>query len=129
VENDLPDAVVETLLDVCRRNAGLFQRYFKMKAQWLGLPSGKLRRYDIYAPLAPSEKKFDYAAGIQTVMHSYRAFSPQVAELAQRETEIPEHRAHGDLRRLRATIVRTPLRDRTPTSFRRTGLHLRELRD
>jgi oligoendopeptidase F len=84
VENDLPDAVVETLLDVCRKNAGLFQRYFKMKAQWLGLPSGKLRRYDIYAPLAASDKKFDYATAIQMVMHSYRAFSPEVAELAQR---------------------------------------------
>ena len=82
VENDLPDEVVETLLEVCRKNVGLFQRYFKMKAQWLGL--GQLRRYDIYAPLAPSEKKFDYALGMQMVMDSYRAFSPAVMELAQR---------------------------------------------
>ena len=82
VENDLPDEVVETLLAVCRKNADVFQRYFKMKAQWLGL--GKLRRYDIYAPLTPSEKKFDYAAAKQMVMDSYRAFSPEVADLAQR---------------------------------------------
>lgn len=82
VENDLPDEVVETLLDVCRRNAGMFQRYFKMKAQWLGLDA--LRRYDIYAPLTPSDKKFDYAVAKQMTMDSYRAFSPQVAKLAQR---------------------------------------------
>src|SRR5688572_15554090 len=50
VENDLPDEMVETLLAVCRQNVDVFQRYFKMKAQWLGLPTGKLRRYDIYAP-------------------------------------------------------------------------------
>ena len=82
VVNDLTDDVVETLLSVCRKNANVFQRYFKMKAQWLGLE--KLRRYDIYAPLTPSEKKFDYSIAKQMVMHSYRAFSPDAANLAQR---------------------------------------------
>jgi len=82
VENDLPDEVVETLLAVCRKNANIFQRYFKMKAQWLGLD--KLRRYDIYAPLTLSDKKFDYGTAKQMVMDSYRAFSPKAAELAQR---------------------------------------------
>jgi oligoendopeptidase F len=82
VDNDLPDEVVETLLSVCRKNAGIFQRYFKLKAKWLGLDT--LRRYDIYAPLAPSEKKFGYAVAKQMVMDSYRAFSPDVAKLAQR---------------------------------------------
>jgi len=82
VENDLPDEVVDTLLSVCRKNAGVFQRYFKLKAGWLGL--GKLRRYDIYAPLTPSEKKFDYALAKQMVADSYLAFSPDIASLAQR---------------------------------------------
>jgi oligoendopeptidase F len=82
VENDLPDEVVETLLGVCRENADIFQRYFKMKAQWLGLD--KLRRYDIYAPFTRSEKKFDYATAKQMVMDSYSSFSPKAAELAQR---------------------------------------------
>ncbi len=81
-DNDLPDEVVETLLAVCRKNTGIFQRYFKMKAQWLGLDA--LRRYDIYAPLTPSEKKFDFAVAKQMVMDSYRAFSPEVAALAER---------------------------------------------
>jgi oligoendopeptidase F len=82
VGNDLPDAVVDTLLSVCRQNAGLFQRYFKLKAHWLGID--KLRRYDIYAPLAQSEKKYDYSQARQMVMDSYQAFSPQVADLAKR---------------------------------------------
>ena len=34
--NDIPDSVVETLLQVSERNAGLFQRYFRLKARWLG---------------------------------------------------------------------------------------------
>lgn len=82
VDNDLPDNVVDTLLEVCRRNAGIFQRYFKMKAGWLGLET--LRRYDIYAPLAESEKKFEYARAVNMVMVSYRSFSPGLAELARR---------------------------------------------
>ncbi len=80
--NDVPDAAVETLLQVCRDNASLFQRYFKSKAKWLGLR--KLRRYDIYAPLAPANKKYTYARAVEMVLDSYTAFSPQVADLVRR---------------------------------------------
>ena len=82
--NDLPDTVVDTLLEVCRKNVGLFQRYFQLKAGWLGVPSGKLRRYDIYAPLVQSDKTFDYGTGKKMVLDSFAKFSPQVAGLAQR---------------------------------------------
>ncbi len=82
VGNDLPDKVVDTLLSVCRKNAGLFQRYFRLKAGWLGLE--KLRRCDIYAPLAESEKKYDFAQAKEMVLDSFREFSPQVAGLASR---------------------------------------------
>ena len=82
LSNDLPDPVVDTLLSVCRKNAGIFQRYFKLKAGWLGLK--KLSRYDIYAPLAESSKKYDFAQAKAMVLDSYREFSPQVAELATR---------------------------------------------
>jgi oligoendopeptidase F len=80
--NDLPDTVVDTLLDVCRKNAGVFQQYFQMKRHWLGL--GKLRRYDIYAPLAESDKTFNHGEGVRMVLESYEAFSLQVADLARR---------------------------------------------
>ena len=82
VANDLPDTVVDTLLAVCRKNAGIFQRYFRLKAGWLGL--GKMRRYDIYAPLAESDKQYDYAQAKEMVLDSFRAFSPQMADLAMR---------------------------------------------
>ncbi len=82
--NDIPDAVTETLLAVCRQNSRLFQRYFKLKARWLGSPSGRLRRYDIYAPLLPTERKFDYGAAIDLVLTSYHEFSPTLADHARR---------------------------------------------
>ena len=82
LSNDLPDSVVETLLAVCHQNAGLFQRYFQLKARLLGLD--KLRRYDIYAPLAPSVKKYDYEYSKQIILKSFHNFSPRVADLARR---------------------------------------------
>jgi oligoendopeptidase F len=84
--NDIPDEVVDTLLEVCGRNAPLFQRFFKLKAGWLGME--KLRRYDIYAPVAKSDKTYAFPEAAQMVLASFREFSPQVADLAQRVFEL-----------------------------------------
>ena len=80
--NDIPDKAVDTLLDVARKNAGIFQRYFKLKASVLGMQ--KLRRYDIYAPVAKAEKPFEYASAAQMVLDSFNEFDPGVGELARR---------------------------------------------
>jgi oligoendopeptidase F len=80
--NDIPDGVVDTLLDVSRQNAGLFQRYFRFKARQLGLP--RLRRYDIYAPLAKSEKHYSFNDATALVFDSFREFDPAFAEMAER---------------------------------------------
>ena len=80
--NDIPDAVTETLLAVARQNNHLYQRYFKLKAKWIGVP--KLRRYDLYAPLMPAEKQFEFGAAVELVLASYRDFSPTLADHAQR---------------------------------------------
>ncbi|MBI5829133.1 MAG: M3 family oligoendopeptidase [Chloroflexi bacterium] len=80
--NDIPNPVVETLLKVIAANAGVFQRYFKLKAKWIGME--KLRRYDIYAPLAGSEKGYDYDAAARMVLDTFTEFSPRVGELAKK---------------------------------------------
>lgn len=80
--NDIPDEVTDTLLAVCRRNNHLFQRYFSLKAKWLGM--AKLRRYDLYAPLIESEKKYDFDESVQLVLDSFRDFSPVIAGHARR---------------------------------------------
>jgi oligoendopeptidase F len=81
--NDIPDTVVDTLLNVCAEQAPIFQRYFKLKAGWLGLP--KLRRYDLYAPLTQeSTKQIAYEAAVEMVLDSFNKFSPTVATQARR---------------------------------------------
>jgi oligoendopeptidase F len=82
LSNDLPDKVVRLLLDVCRSNARLFQDYFTRKAGLLGMP--KLRRYDIYAPMAASEKRYPFGRAWELVRKSLTAFDPPMADLAGR---------------------------------------------
>jgi oligoendopeptidase F len=82
IANDVPDAAVETLLEVAHRNAPVFHRYFRLKAKWLGVE--KLRRYDIYAPLAASDRRIDYTEAAQMVLDTFRRFDPAVAAQVQR---------------------------------------------
>ena len=82
LDNDIPDNVVDVLLGVCAANNDLFQRYFNLKAGWLGVD--KLRRYDIYAPLTTADKTFEYAQAVELIMDSLRRFSPAVADMAWR---------------------------------------------
>ncbi len=82
LSNDIPDAAVDTLLEVCRANAGVFRRYFRLKARWLGME--RLRRYDLYAPISGAEKNYAYGDAVDLVLDTYQAFSPVVAEHARR---------------------------------------------
>jgi oligoendopeptidase F len=80
--NDIPDAAVDALLDVASENVGLFQRYFELKAGWLGVD--KLRRYDLYAPLAASDKEIPYARATELVLSTFRDFDARFGALAER---------------------------------------------
>lgn len=82
LNNDVPDEAVEALLSVARRNVGIFQRYFKMKAKYVGMK--KLRRYDIYAPVAASKKTYSFDTAVNMVLDAFNAFEPKVADLAKR---------------------------------------------
>ena len=79
--NDVPGRAVELLIEVARENAGLFRRYFRLKAGWIG--RGRLRRYDLYAPLATSRRTVPYAEAAAIVLDTLERFHPRVAELAE----------------------------------------------
>lgn len=80
--NDLPDEVVNTLLDVAHNNVGVFQRFFRLKARWLGMD--RLRRYDIYAPVVQSSKEYPFETAAHKVLDAFSEFDPKIAALAQR---------------------------------------------
>ncbi len=81
-ENDLPDAVIDTLLDVARKNVGIFHRYFRLKARKLRME--KLRRYDIYAPLAESDKRYTFQEAADMTFEAFDRFDPKFTHLAKR---------------------------------------------
>ncbi|HUX77471.1 MAG TPA: M3 family oligoendopeptidase [Anaerolineae bacterium] len=80
--NDIPDPVVETLLDMCRRNMPIFHRYFRLKARWLGVE--QLRRYDIYAPIRAAERTYSFPEAAGMVLDSLDRFSPAAVDHARR---------------------------------------------
>jgi oligoendopeptidase F len=82
LSNEIPDSAVQTLLQVCRANAPVFQRWFKIKARLVGME--KLRRYDIYAPLHEATRTFSYDEAVNLVLNCVQDFSPEVRTQAER---------------------------------------------
>lgn len=83
--NNLDDATVEALLASCRKNAVIFQDYFREKAKMLGMK--KLRRYDLYAPISSrtaDSKKFTFGKAVTSVLDTFGDFDPQIRSLAER---------------------------------------------
>ncbi len=83
--NDLPDRVVEALLEAVAEGAPVFHDYFRIKARALGVP--RLSRYDLYAPAAKTERSFTFEEALEKVEAAFRAFDPEFAELARRVVE------------------------------------------
>ncbi|MFA6007884.1 MAG: M3 family oligoendopeptidase [Candidatus Shapirobacteria bacterium] len=80
--NHVPDKAIESLLEVCSQNVGVFQKYFKWKAKELGLK--KLKRFDIYAPLQNTDKKMDFEEAKATVLKALNEFSPDFSKKAEK---------------------------------------------
>jgi oligoendopeptidase F len=80
--NDIPDEVVDSMLEACQTNAPLFHRYFRLKARWLD--KERIRRYDIYAPVVDVQKEIPFAEGVPLVLESFRAFDDGMATLAEK---------------------------------------------
>ena len=82
IANNVDEKTVKTLLDVCKKNAKVFQKYFKEKAKLLGMK--KIRRYDLYAPRKsnPKEKTYSYDKSVKLVLKSLDKFSPTLSKYA-----------------------------------------------
>lgn len=100
VDNDIPDEAVQVLLDVSRENAPIFQRYFRLKAGWLGLTQKgipRLRRYDLYAPLATSDRTIEFGDAVRSVLETFHDFHPSFSRMAERV--FAENHLDGEIRK------------------------------
>ena len=82
LRNDAPSQAVDALLSATRKNRHLFQRFFRLKARWLGME--KLRRCDLYAPLVESSRQISWDDAVQQVLATFRDFHPRLGTLAER---------------------------------------------
>jgi oligoendopeptidase F len=86
VANDVPDQAIDAMLEAVRDGADVFHRYFRWKAERLGLP--RLRRFDIYAPLPPAsgrvEEEVSFPAAVELVLDTFDRFHPRFGAAARR---------------------------------------------
>lgn len=80
--NDIPDSVVDLLLETTQKNKHVFQRYFTLKKKLLGLD--EMSRTDIYAPVMKSDKTYSFHEGVETVRAAFDSFDPKFTEMAMR---------------------------------------------
>ena len=90
--NDLDDNVVDTLLQVCKKNVATFQRFFKLKGKYLKL--SKMTRYDVYAPFsAQEESHYTYDQAVTLVLDVFKRFSPEFH--AEAKKVVDERHVHA----------------------------------
>jgi len=83
IYNDINDNVVSILLETCRKNSFIFQKYFSLKAKMLKVK--KLERYHLYAPLKKEKipKKYSYHEAVKLVLNVFDSFDPKFREFAE----------------------------------------------
>lgn len=79
--NRIPDEAVENLLEICKEQRKIFQKYFKWKAKELGVK--KLSRYDLYAPMKAKpafSAKGGFGEAKEKILEIFEEFSQRFAE-------------------------------------------------
>lgn len=108
--NDIPDAAVDALLNVIRKNVGLFQEYFSLKKKVLGLKD----RFDLYAPYSSKVKEYPYDASKELVLDTYQKFDSKAHDLAKKIFD--DQHVHSDIveNKRSGAFCFTVLKDVTP---------------
>ncbi|HET9104769.1 MAG TPA: M3 family oligoendopeptidase [Solirubrobacteraceae bacterium] len=98
--NEASDASVMALIEAVRGRFDIPQRWYRLKAQLLGLE--RIADYDRAAPVLPQEVTFSYGDAREMVLDVYSGFSPQAGALARRffderwiDAPVREHKRGG----------------------------------
>ena len=81
LDNEIPDAAVDTMVEVAASNYELVARYYRLKRRLLGLD--QLWHYDRYAPLLAEQESLPFEKAREIVLGAFGQFSPRFAELAE----------------------------------------------
>lgn len=79
LSNETDDKTVDALVNAVTSNYKLVQRYYKLKADLLGLD--EMMDYDRYAPIIKNEATITWKEAEEMVMDSYTNFHPEMGEI------------------------------------------------
>ena len=82
LSNEASDESVQALVEAVRANYDLPQRWYRLKAQLLGVD--RLRDYDRMAAIATEEVEVEWPEATDIVLTSFREFSPVLHDTAKR---------------------------------------------
>ncbi len=85
--NEASDESVNALIEAVVSNYSLPQRWYRLKAQVLGID--KLADYDRMASVADTEQEFGWDEGVSIVRDAYHSFSPELADVVGRFLDEP----------------------------------------
>ena len=81
LENEIPQATVDLMMEITEHHYCLAQEYFEIKASLLSLP--KLKNTDLYAPLPGNVKKMGFNQAKALLLQSFQGFHPQFGRIAR----------------------------------------------
>lgn len=77
--NEATDESVAALIEAVTSSYGIAQRWYRLKAQLLGID--RLADYDRMAPVSGDGEEVPWAEATRIVLDGYRSFSPELADL------------------------------------------------
>ncbi len=82
ISNDVSYKSINSLLEVTKKNKGLFQEYFKLKAKICKIKN--MSRYDIYTQYKTKDKKHSYEESKKLVLVAYKSYSEEMYNYAKK---------------------------------------------
>jgi oligoendopeptidase F len=81
LSNEASDASVQALVDAVVDRYDIPQRWYRLKAQMLGVD--RIADYDRNSSIAESEEEFTWSQATSIVLDSYGSFSPELADVVR----------------------------------------------
>ena len=82
LSNEASDESVQALVDAVVDNYSIAQRWYRLKAQVLGVD--RLADYDRMASVATADRTIGWSEGTRIVRDAYASFSPELADIVDR---------------------------------------------
>ncbi len=92
MDNEIEDAIVESLIDTTVKNASLVEKYYSWKAKKMDL---ELELADIYAPLEEVKREYSFEESRDLVIETYSEFDERAGKIVK--SFFDDRRIHSEV--------------------------------